>query len=93
MQDRQSRYPDMAIVCIEHGMMRAEVIKAKLEDAGIPVWLDYESLGRVYGITFDGLGEVRILTPIQYADEARALIEEQPEEPPEEQWTPDADSE
>jgi hypothetical protein len=36
--------------------------------------LDYESLGRVMGITVDGLGEVRVLVPDARADDARELL-------------------
>jgi hypothetical protein len=56
------------------GLMQAEIIKGRLESAGIPVMLDYESLGRVMGITVDGLGEVRILVPNERADEAKELL-------------------
>jgi len=56
------------------GLMQAEIIKGRLESAGIPVMLDYESLGRVMGITVDGLGEVRILVPDERADEAKELL-------------------
>ncbi len=56
------------------GLMQAEIIKGRLESAGIPVMLDYESLGRVMGITVDGLGEVRILVPEGHADEAKELL-------------------
>jgi len=62
---------------VAHGLLKAQVIKAKLEDAGIPVLLDYESVGLVYGITVDGLGEVRVLVPTRHADDARELIEEE----------------
>ena len=58
--------------------MRAEIIKGRLESAGIPVMLDYESLGRVIGLTVDGLGEVRILVPDSRAQEARDLLAEPP---------------
>lgn len=66
---------ELTTVYVEHGLLRAQVIKAKLEDAGIPVLLKYESVGPVMGITVDGLGEVRVLVPSQYANVARALIE------------------
>ena len=56
------------------GLLQAEIIKGRLESAGIPVMLDYESLGRVIGITVDGLGEVRILVPNERADEAKELL-------------------
>jgi len=56
------------------GLLQAEIIKGRLESAGIPAMLDYESLGRVIGITVDGLGEVRILVPNERADEAKELL-------------------
>jgi hypothetical protein len=62
-------------VHVAQGLLKAQVIKTKLEDASIPVLLDYESVGPVIGLTVDGLGEVRVLVPNSYADEARALIE------------------
>ena len=61
----------------DHLHLRApQVIKAKLEAAGFPVLLDYESIGPVMGLTVDGLGEVRILVSRKDAEEARVLIEE-----------------
>lgn len=75
--DRQSHHPGLAVVCVVQGLLQAQVIKAKLETADIPVLLDYESLGPVIGITVDGLGEVRVLVPERHVDDARALIEEE----------------
>ncbi len=44
--------------------------RAKLEAAGIPAMLRYEAIGRVLGLTVNGLGRVEVLvTP---ADEAAA---------------------
>jgi len=77
IQNERSRHPGLTTVHITQGLLRAQVIKAKLEDADIPVLLNYESAGPVIGITVDGLGEVRILVPTRHADEARTLIEEQ----------------
>jgi len=76
MQDERSRHRGLTTVHVTQGLLRAQVIKTKLEDAGIPVLLDYESAGPIIGITVDGLGEVRVLVPTRYADEARTLIEE-----------------
>ncbi|OQY17878.1 MAG: hypothetical protein B6I34_11565 [Anaerolineaceae bacterium 4572_32.1] len=73
----QSRHPELTTIHVVHGLLKAQVIQAKLEQAGIPVLLRYESIGPVMGITVDGLGEVHIQVPARYADEARVLIEEQ----------------
>ncbi len=58
------------------GITEAEVVKGYLESVDIPVDLDYESAGKIYGLTMDGLGEVRIRVPEEYADAARAAIDE-----------------
>jgi hypothetical protein len=59
--------------------MQAQVLKTKLETVGIPVILQYESAGLVFGLTVDGLGEVRIMVPKEFEQEALAAIE--PDEP------------
>ena len=65
---------DLIVVHIAQGELEANVIKSHLESEGIPVILQYESAGRVFGLTVDGLGEVRILVPQELAEEARQII-------------------
>lgn len=79
--------PSEGLVCVHvaQGQMQAHVFKARLESAGIPVLLKYESLGIVYGLTLDGLGEVGLYVPAALADEARDLLEH-PEPLTEEDW-------
>lgn len=69
---------DLTCVHICQGVDVAQIYKSKLEAAGIPALLRYESVGLVYGITVDGLGEVRILVPTPLAQEARSVLEESP---------------
>ena len=66
--------PGMTLVYRTAGLLQAEVIKGRLESAGIPVLLDYESAGRAIGITVDGLGEVRVLVPNERAEDAKELL-------------------
>jgi len=54
--------------------MEAQIIKGRLESEGIPVLLSYESAGLVYGITIDGLGEVKIMVPKRLAEEAKEIL-------------------
>jgi len=58
------------------GMLGAQVIKGKLELAGIPAYLRYEAVGQVLGLTVDGLGLVEVQVPEESADAALALITE-----------------
>ncbi len=55
--------------------MEAQIIKGRLESEGIPVLLSYESAGLVYGLTIDGLGEVKIMVPKHLAEEAKEILE------------------
>lgn len=68
--------PGMERVYIANGQLQGEVIRTKLEAAGIPVLLKYESLGIVMGLTFDGLGEVEVWVPEEFGEEAIQLLEE-----------------
>jgi len=74
---------DLVVVYTAQGHMRANVIKSKLEAAGIPALLSYEALSRIYGLTVDGIGQVRILVRPESAAEARRLLVEEdlPAEP------------
>ena len=63
----------------------AQIYKSKLEAADIPVLLKYESAGLVFGLTVDGLGEVRILVPAEYAAEAEEVLQDVVEEGEEEE--------
>jgi len=54
--------------------MEAQIIKGRLESEGIPVLLSYESAGLVYGITVDGLGEVKVMVPKRLQEEAKEIL-------------------
>jgi hypothetical protein len=64
----------LEVVYRAQGMLEAEAVKGRLETSGIPTAFDYESIGQTFGITIDGLGEVRILVPTDRAAEARELL-------------------
>lgn len=62
------------------GILAAEVIRAKLEAAGVPVILKYESAGLVFGLTVDGLGLVQVQVPEEWEADAHDLIDEDAED-------------
>ena len=74
---------DFVVVRKVQGELIAQVMKTHLESEGIPVLLQYESAGIVYGLTVDGLGQVKILVPQEFAAEAEKILEEDtsPEQP------------
>ena len=63
------------------GPLAAEVVKGRLESAGIPAMLKYESVGRTMGLTLDGLGEVQVMVQKEREQEALALLAEKPQGP------------
>lgn len=55
---------------------QGEIIRGKLESSGIEVKLDQEAIGKIYGLTFDGLGEVKVYVPKDKIEEAKKVLEE-----------------
>ncbi|HEX7587988.1 MAG TPA: DUF2007 domain-containing protein [Anaerolineae bacterium] len=74
---------DEALVSVytSTGPLGAEVVKGRLESAGIPAMLKYESIGRTMGLTLDGLGEVQVMVQKEREQEALALLAEDPQGP------------
>ncbi len=65
----------MELMAVE-GSMEAEIIKSKLESFQIPVLLQYEAAGRIFGITMNGLGKVKIMVPQEFLEEAKKILAE-----------------
>jgi hypothetical protein len=73
------KYDDFVVVYTTMGLLRAEVIKGKLESAGIHAFLKYESAGTMLPVLADGLGQVQVLVAREHETEARELLEEKSE--------------
>ena len=69
----------LVVVYVSQGPLAAEVAKGKLEAAGIPALLRYEAIGRVLGLTVNGLGKVEVLVNAEREAEARELLQESDE--------------
>jgi hypothetical protein len=54
----------------------AQIIKGLLESEGIPVQIKQEAIGKTYGLTLNGLGQIRILVPASSKTEAERLLPE-----------------
>jgi len=55
--------------------LEAQIIKSHLESEGIPVILSYESAGLVFGLTVDGVGQVKVMVPEHLAEEAGEILQ------------------
>ncbi|MBF8265231.1 MAG: hypothetical protein HW384_1095 [Dehalococcoidia bacterium] len=73
---------EFVVISVVQGEVVANILKSHLESEGIPVLLQWESVGRVFGLTVDGLGQVKILVPQEFVEEAKHIIEarESPED-------------
>lgn len=65
---------EMVVVHTANGEMEAQALKSVLEAAGIPAELDMESATKLFVVTVDGLGAVKIKVPADRAEEARAVL-------------------
>jgi hypothetical protein len=65
-------------VCIGEieGPLRAEIARTYLEQAGIAVYLQAESVGSVYGLVTGPLSRVRVFVPAAQAEEAARIFAE-----------------
>jgi hypothetical protein len=59
-----------------HGEMEAQVVKAKLEDAGIPALLKSTAAPSVHAFVVDGLGEYWVMVPESLLEDARNIVNE-----------------
>ena len=69
--DTSERSSELVVVYRSQGPLGAEVVKSKLEANGIPALLRYQSIGRVFALTVDGLGLVEVL--VNSEDEQGAI--------------------
>jgi hypothetical protein len=53
-----------------------EVIRGRLESVGIEAMLEQEAIGKIYGFTVNGLGEVKIYVQEDDLEEAKRVLEE-----------------
>lgn len=56
------------------GDPEASVVQSLLESEGIEVRVARESIGRIYAISINGLGEVKIYVPEEFVEKASELI-------------------
>ena len=61
-------------VYIANSQPEAEIIKGRLDCEGIPSILRYEAAGIIYGLTVDGLGQVKVQVPAHLAQIAREVL-------------------
>ncbi len=77
MTDREAREgadTEMTVVYTANGEMEALALKSVLEAAGIAAELDIEAAAKLFVVTVDGLGAVKIKVPADRVEEAKAVL-------------------
>jgi hypothetical protein len=65
---------ELVVIYTTQGALRAEIIKSKLESAGIPAMIRSEAQS-VIPMTIDGIGKAEILVEKEHEAEARQILE------------------
>jgi hypothetical protein len=63
------------VVWVAPNQMEAQIVKGRLESAGIPAIIRGEVLGAIFGLTTGSLAESVVLVPAALADKAEALLQ------------------
>jgi Putative prokaryotic signal transducing protein len=63
-----------AMVCTASGYLEAQIIKAQLESAGVPVYLAGESAATIYGLSVGPMAEYRVYVPQNRLEFARTVV-------------------
>lgn len=66
---------EFEVVYTANGEMEAQAIRSALEAAGIPAQIRMEAAQKLFAVTVDGLGAVRVAVPADRVEEARLVIE------------------
>lgn len=72
---RRNQQESWYVVAQTYGRTEAEIIAGVLKTAGIPFYIQQESIGHVFGIVHGMMGQVNVLVPQRFADEAIALLD------------------
>lgn len=71
----RERDMEFETVYTANGEFEAHGIRMALEAAGIPTATRVESAAKLFPVTVDGLGAVRIMVPADRVEEARDIID------------------
>jgi hypothetical protein len=67
---------NLAEIRVVEGFLEGEILKSKLDSYGIPCMLKEESARRLFGLTLNGLGKIKVMIPVQYKEKAEEILNE-----------------
>ena len=62
------------VVFVANGKLEAESVRILLESFEIPAYINQESAGIAYGLSVGPMGEVDVLVPTKYVQDAKKII-------------------
>lgn len=65
----------LVVAYTANGEAEANAMRSALEAAGIPAELRIGSVTKLFPVTVDGLGAVKVMVPADRVEEARAILE------------------
>lgn len=65
---------EFVTVYVASSQPEAEIIRGRLSCEDIPAILKYEAAGIIYGLTVDGLGQVKVQVPSHLAKRAKEIL-------------------
>ncbi len=91
---KQNDENKLVAIATVSGMLKAEILKSHLQDAGIQAMLEYDSASVLFGLTANGLklGQIRILVTTQNAEQAKQILNTPPAANWEQEATSDLDA-
>ena len=63
------------VVVKMYGMLEAQALVGRLQAEGVPAQAWQEGAGKALGITIGALGEVRVVVPAQFYEEAKVIAD------------------
>ena len=68
---------ELVEIRVVEGFLEGEILKSKLESFGVPCLLKSETAKRLFGLTLNGLGKVKVVVPKQFKEKAEEILNEE----------------
>ena len=79
---RRSTDGDWVVVAYASDRLEAEIVAGLLRSFEVPVFIQQEAVGRIFGLTLGTLGMIKILVPAQFEAVAFTLLDEEEQPDP-----------
>lgn len=78
---RRATDSDWVVVTYAADHLEAEIVAGLLRAFEMPVFIQQEAAGRIFGLTMGTLGMIKVLVPAQFESIAVTLLDEQEPDP------------